>query len=938
MQRFWNYARKLENGQPVAGATVNVYLKATLTPATIYADDHVPPTPLANPLTADNNGFFFFYAHDGRYDVRLSLGTPHISIPYTWGDNQLATPLSQVFDVQLGYGAIGDFSHDDTANIQAAINAAVAAGGGIIYFPAGHYKITAPLTLNMGTAAVSVQLWGASRIAVIIEQVTANTDVFQLGVTSAEACDFLHMCDISIHGGRYGLNLNNVLASVFERLQITNCSEGIYGQGTNESNIFRDIAIVGCAVHGIHFGALNNAVIPYLDLPECQKSVFENVRVANTVGGEAIYVTAGFAFGAQQISAHNTFRRILLEGNHRTGMLLEWGEDTAMDGLTNEDNADADDVYAGLIISQATTLSLSNCSLVDSRNANKYGYTIEVLSSTLFLSNATISPSKHGLMQVSGAVHVTNTYLPGGITGPGTITWANQASQDASSFVGILDGAGVSVPGQVLVPGRWVADARSIAVNGLRFDGGSANTIYNGASPIGLGLTVDKNGGGTVGIHISPGTGHLHFDGTSVDIDGDVNIGGVVHLSLLPSAVLITDNTGLITKVAANEIPYGLGFHGPELTFSGTALNVGNGFGCDINGNIFLRQTNGVSRIIMLKGSGTNLIRIQNSDSTPIFDIDPLTLAGVYYGPLNITGTLAVQNSDIHLDNNRWFVFNTVAGLTTKIRQRADVANGWELQTNGAKRITVDATGNTVVWGALNVEGVLAVEAADVHIDNTQYLWFNNAAGSPGVIGLRATATDTLEFVTNSTLCCTVGTAGEWTFVNRLIIPNSVRVNFSTAGGNTTNIGVTSSASDEFVIETGGVARVLVGATGGVRFAAYGAGTATFDASGNITSVSDERLKTGFRRFRRGLFAVLGLRPILHKWSEASGYETAHEYVGFGAGQVRRWIPETVGQSPRGFLSLSDRGILAALVNGVKTQTLLTGGLLLWVLYLTWRR
>lgn len=46
------------------------------------------------------------------------------------------------------YSALGDGSNDDTAEIQAAIDAAEAAGGGVVYFPPGDYKITAALTLN----------------------------------------------------------------------------------------------------------------------------------------------------------------------------------------------------------------------------------------------------------------------------------------------------------------------------------------------------------------------------------------------------------------------------------------------------------------------------------------------------------------------------------------------------------------------------------------------------------------------------------------------------------------------------------------------------------------------------------------------------------------------------------------------------------------------
>jgi len=53
-----------------------------------------------------------------------------------------------IYNVQgLSYGALGDGSNDDTAAIQAAIDDANTAGGGIIFFPKGTYKISSSLTL-----------------------------------------------------------------------------------------------------------------------------------------------------------------------------------------------------------------------------------------------------------------------------------------------------------------------------------------------------------------------------------------------------------------------------------------------------------------------------------------------------------------------------------------------------------------------------------------------------------------------------------------------------------------------------------------------------------------------------------------------------------------------------------------------------------------------
>ena len=89
MQKYQDYARLNDVATPCPSATVNVYYAGTVVAATIYSDNLVPPTVRANPFTADPDGYFYFYAPDGRYDVNLSGGnalTGLIVTPYTWGD------------------------------------------------------------------------------------------------------------------------------------------------------------------------------------------------------------------------------------------------------------------------------------------------------------------------------------------------------------------------------------------------------------------------------------------------------------------------------------------------------------------------------------------------------------------------------------------------------------------------------------------------------------------------------------------------------------------------------------------------------------------------------------------------------------------------------------------------------------------------------------
>lgn len=70
MERAFGFARLLTTAAPAPLAAVRVKVASTQEDATIYANDGV--TLKANPFTADANGYWFFYAANGRYDVTIT--------------------------------------------------------------------------------------------------------------------------------------------------------------------------------------------------------------------------------------------------------------------------------------------------------------------------------------------------------------------------------------------------------------------------------------------------------------------------------------------------------------------------------------------------------------------------------------------------------------------------------------------------------------------------------------------------------------------------------------------------------------------------------------------------------------------------------------------------------------------------------------------------
>lgn len=113
------------------------------------------------------------------------------------------------------------------------------------------------------------------------------------------------------------------------------------------------------------------------------------------------------------------------------------------------------------------------------------------------------------------------------------------------------------------------------------------------------------------------------------------------------------------------------------------------------------------------------------------------------------------------------------------------------------------------------------------------------------------------------------------------------------------------------------VRMTIFGSTGLVQMSAYGAGTATFDGSGNITSVSDRRAKHNITNFHYGLAAIKKLNPANFIYNQDS---TNTVMSGFIAQDVQKAIPIIVHQpkTKDGMMSIETNGILAASVNAIK--------------------
>lgn len=142
MQRIWGYCQRgaapvvapstvggsptLRNFQQSFPACTLTVLNLDSSTATIYSANSTS-SPLANPFTANNQGYFEFYAPNGRVNVQLSGSG--IGAPFTWGDILLA-------DFNDGFGVLSG-GWNGTAYVNE-----------IITSPAGRSIFQAPLQVG----------------------------------------------------------------------------------------------------------------------------------------------------------------------------------------------------------------------------------------------------------------------------------------------------------------------------------------------------------------------------------------------------------------------------------------------------------------------------------------------------------------------------------------------------------------------------------------------------------------------------------------------------------------------------------------------------------------------------------------------------------------------------------------------------------------------
>ena len=102
------------------------------------------------------------------------------------------------------------------------------------------------------------------------------------------------------------------------------------------------------------------------------------------------------------------------------------------------------------------------------------------------------------------------------------------------------------------------------------------------------------------------------------------------------------------------------------------------------------------------------------------------------------------------------------------------------------------------------------------------------------------------------------------------------------------------------------------------RFAGYGAGALTTDASGNITAASDSTLKDILKPVNNVLENIMDFNPVYFKWNKKTDLDKENVYMSTIAQSIQKHYPEAVGKMADGTLTVQDRALTAILVRAIQ--------------------
>ena len=299
-----------------------------------------------------------------------SMGSANVFYTAPYANSTVRSQLSKNADTisVRDFGATGNGTTDDTAAIQAAINAAGTVGGAQVFFPSGTYKISSALTMS----STAVVLVGASRYGTTITQATANAKILNISG---------NFCGVKGLGFNYsGTPLNGATAIYVTSSYVTlndfvvlNSYIGVYFNGSgavagkvSQFELFNYVSV------GLQCESLNDVFISQfiMNAGDTTKGALGGIRLYGKV--EAFVATDGdILLGAYSMTtdaasntvgnrpAYNNFTNVFFDSS-TNGAAINRMVETEFVGCWFSDGRNLTG-QPGCVITNSSSLNFTNC-------------------------------------------------------------------------------------------------------------------------------------------------------------------------------------------------------------------------------------------------------------------------------------------------------------------------------------------------------------------------------------------------------------------------------------------------------------------------------------------------------------------------------------------------------------------------------------------------
>jgi Pectate lyase superfamily protein len=225
--------------------------------------------------------------------------------------------LSDVKNVK-DFGAVGDGVADDTAAIQAAVDWTSAAHRGVIFFPPGTYKITAPITFNYD-GGLSIIFQGSGNLSTL----TGNFAGAILSRTTTNTTGGVRVIrDLNIsnnHAAGYGIKLYGSVGASIENCMIGAWRGICLGHDSMDTTIKSVLLTSGLGADSVGIVATNATTIINADITLFEQGVRHGNLGLNIIGGRFEVNTIGIMLGKRDDNTQQQTTGFLIFGMSMEG-------------------------------------------------------------------------------------------------------------------------------------------------------------------------------------------------------------------------------------------------------------------------------------------------------------------------------------------------------------------------------------------------------------------------------------------------------------------------------------------------------------------------------------------------------------------------------------------------------------------------------------------